>query len=303
MWGIQPPGGVQTTTIGERFSPDFFHTGRLDVVLKAMRMRANDVNRWKLMSALLDPAFDLAGAIGIGDQYVVSSVKDPLGFASCFPTAEHLFPVLAGVNAPNAAFCGQSNALMALPDGTTFRAEVGRLIARIQAYELAGTEVVCRVEFAGHGFILVLRHPVAGQAPMQIELIESLAHSSAIHDCLQNDPFDTGEACTSLQRMASERYRTRKRGARFFGWRAKAIFLHDAGDPDEEDYPLSSYDGEANAANGEYFPCTKMKWWCHPLAGNGLQTWWTMAENRLTALETAFPAPVQGGRAPKRQKT
>lgn len=298
MWAVQP----QAATIGERFSPANFHKGRLDVVLKAMGLKANVVNRGKLMSVLLDPAFDLAGAIAVGTDYVVSNVRDPLEFSSCFPTAEHLFPILAGVTAPNAAFSGQSNALAAVADGSTFRAEVRRLIARIQAYGNAGTEAVCRIEFAGHGFTLVLRHPVAGQAAMQIELIESLAHACAIHDCLENDPFDPADACTSLLGMASDRFRTRRRSADFFGWNAEAIFLHDAGDPDDEGYPLSSYDGEVNAADGEYFPRTKMKWWCHPLAANGLQDWWTMGENRLTALETAFPGAVQGGRAPKRRK-
>src|ERR1043165_1895909 len=300
MWAVQ--GVAPPVTIGEGLSPDVFHTARLNTVLKAMRMRANALNRAKLMSALLDPAFDLDGALAIGHDYLLSNIRDPLGFAACFPTAEHLFPILTGVTAANAAFHGQSNALTELPDAPSFRAEVARLVARIQAYLNAGTEAVCRIEFAGHGFVLVLRHPVAGQAAMQIELLESLAHSSAMHECLENDPLDPAAACTALTRMASDTYRTRKRGAGFFGWRAKAIFLHDAGDPGDDGYPLSSYASEANAANGEYFPRTKIKWWCHPIAATGLQDWQTMAEARLTSLETAFPGADQGGRPPKRQK-
>lgn len=298
MWAALPPAA----TIGARFSPVNFHQGRLDVLLKAMGLKANVGNRWNLMSLLLDPAFNLAGAIGVGREYILSNVRQPLEFAACFPTGEHLFPILTGVTAPNAAFHGQSNGLMALPDSATFLAEVNGLITQIQAYEHAGTAAVCRIEFAGHGFTLILRRPAPHQA-MRIELIESLAHTSAIHEGLRwPQIFAVAGVCTSLQEMASDGYPTRKRGALFFGWRAKGIFLHDAGDPDEDGYPLSSYSGEVNAIHGEYFPCTKMKWWCHPLAANGLQDWWTMAEDRLTALEIAFPGAAQGGPPPKRRK-
>lgn len=303
MWAALAPGGAQHLLIGEHFSPDNFHTGRLDVVLKAMGLKANRLNRWKLMSVLLDPAFELNGAIAAGAQFVVNYVKDPLDFASCFPTAEHLFPILAGVNAPNAAFCGQNNNILALPDVATFQAEVARLVARIQAYENAGTESVFRIEFAGHGFTLVLRAIGGAHAGMRIELIESLAHSCAIHNSLRYDPFDPAEVCTALTRMASSRHARRLRGADFLGWNGDAIFLHDAGDPGDDDYPLSSYDGQQNAAVGEYYPRTRMKWWCHPLAVNGLQSWMTLGVNRLGALELAFPGRAQGGPPAKRPKT
>lgn len=303
MWANIPPGGARTATIGLRFATDAYeHIGRVDVVLKAMRLKANDVNRRKLLSALLDPAFDLDGAIAFGTDYVVDNVKDPLGFASCFPTAEHLFPILAGVTPPNAAFCGRSNDLAMLPDADAFRAEVGRLVARLRAYEHAGTEAVCRIEFAGHGFTLVLRTAAAGPPAMHIEVIESLAHSCAIHKSLRRRPLDFTDACDALVEMADDDYPTREEGAGFFGWNAEAIFLHDAGDPEDDDYPLSSYDGQVNAAPGEYFPCTKMKWWCHPLAATAVRDWCDLAERRLASLERAFPGKPQGGREAKRTR-
>ncbi|WP_285664765.1 hypothetical protein [Actinorhabdospora filicis] len=310
---------VQRATIGDQLNPGAFGAARLNALLRNFTTTASPANRWKLADVLLDPAFAfddaLALAADIGNGMLRENIRDPVTFASCYPTAQHLFPLLSGIAAQpgesseqlanraagGAAVQGQSNGIAALPDANTFRAEVGRLVASMQGYAAAGNEAVFRVEFAGHGFTLVLRHPQAGQPGLHVELIESLAHSASMDDSLRQPGRDPGAVYQALQDMADDDHDTRVSGAEAFGWNADALFLHDAGQPGQAGYPISSYPGQANAIVGEYFPRTRMKWWANPLSPTAVGDWRTQAESRLTRLEALF-AQAAGGGGRKRQK-
>lgn len=311
---------VQRATIGEQLNPQTFGAARLNALLRNFTTTASPANRWKLADVLLDPAFAfedaLALAADIGNGMLRDNIRDPVTFASCYPTAQHLFPLLSGIAAQpgetseqladraaqGAAAQGQSNALAALPDANTFRAEVGRLVASMQGYAGAGNEAAFRVEFAGHGFTLVLRHPQPGQPGLHVELIESLAHSASMDDSLRQPGRDPNAVYQALQDMASDDHDTRVAGAGVFGWNADALFLHDAGQPGAPGYPVSSYPGQANAIVGEYFPRTRMKWWANPLSPQAVTAWHAQAEARLARLEALFAQAESGGGRRKRKK-
>lgn len=311
---------VQRATIGEQLDPGTFGAARLNALLRNFTTTASPANRWKLADVLLDPAFAfedaLALAADIGNGMLRDNIRDPVTFASCYPTAQHLFPLLSGIAAQpgetgeqladraatGAAAQGQSNALAALPDANTFRAEVGRLVASMQGYQAAGNEGVFRVEFAGHGFTLVLRHPQPGQPGLHVELIESLAHAASMDASLRQPGRAPDAVHQALRDMASDDHDTRVAGAEVFGWNADALFLHDAGQPGQPGYPISSYPGQANALVGEYFPRTRMKWWANPLSAQAVGDWRAQAESRLTRLEALFAQAASDGGRRKRRK-
>ena len=66
---------------------------------------------WNLVDVLLDPAYDFEGSLTLTQQLTSEigpkqglellrrEILDPVHFASCYPTAKYLFPLLTGVTA------------------------------------------------------------------------------------------------------------------------------------------------------------------------------------------------------------
>lgn len=286
---IQRTLGDDVWAVGNRYSAQF--------VALADAIGANPVN---LMNALLDPAYDVRGAGALDDDLGVDmltpAIQNPItGFAACYPTARHLYPILSRVNlqpgetrdalasrAETAGGSGQN--LDVHPSGDSFRAEVERLIAAMENARGNNAEAVFRIEFAGHGFTLLLRQAPDGGAHM--ELIESLAHGASLDRSLNMPGFAVDNVYQYLRNMAADDFDTRRTGALGLGWNAAALFLHDPGNPGDPDYPRDAEGGHAN--EGEYFPRTRMKWWCNFLRPDALAVWMNQVQDRYNYLAERY---------------
>ncbi|MFJ8623572.1 DUF4157 domain-containing protein [Kitasatospora sp. NPDC093550] len=264
-----------------------------------------DALYWYLLDVVLDPAYGFEDTMDLADEIgpdlLRRDILNPVNFASCYPTAQHLFPVLSGVTAQQgesreALSHRAANEAMAQGPGNdrdvtenagAFRTAVAGLTNAIRSAEGHGAEAVFRIEFAGHGFTLVLRRPDPAQTALHIELIESLAHAASLDSSLKRPGMPVDAVCQALTQMADDDWQVRQQGAGTLGWNSHALFLHDAGQPGTPGYPRSSYPGQANAAEGEYFPRTKMKWWANPLHPNGVENWAQQGRDRLGRLENA----------------
>ncbi|WP_106973395.1 MULTISPECIES: DUF4157 domain-containing protein [Streptomyces] len=257
---------------------------------------------WYLMDVVLDPAYgfddtmDLAAEIG--PELLRRDILNPVNFASCYPTAQHLFPILSGVTAgagesrealshraaDGAEAGGPGNDREVTEDAAAFRTAVNGLTSAIGSAASQGAEAVFRIEFAGHGFTLVLRRPNPAEPGLHIELIESLAHANSLDVSLRRPGMPVEDVCVALTQMADDDWQVREQGAGRLGWNSHALFLHNAGRPGTPEYPVSSYPGQDHAREGEYFPRTKMKWWANRLDPAGLENWAAQGRERLGRL-------------------
>ncbi|WP_443062837.1 eCIS core domain-containing protein [Streptomyces sp. NBC_00441] len=205
-----------------------------------------------VINALLDPAYDPMGAHDIAPEILDSNLKDPIEYAACFPTAHDLFPVLTDP-AVNPARQGPNPERAA--DIQEFQAAVRTLTGSIQEAWSEGLQSVFRIEYAGHGFTLVIR--IAEDQQPHIELIESLAHAAGITTSLSNAPGMTVEhVLEALTAMSSGDVTERVRGAGLLGWNAHALYL-----------------GDPQPTEQERFPQTRMKWWRQPLSPQAGDNW------------------------------
>lgn len=133
-----------------------------------------------------------------------------------------------------------------------------------------------RIEFAGHGFTLVLRrgsNEPGGE--FRFELIESLAHTAGIVDSLLGEdsaPYPLATVTKAIRDMASARVGTRRAGAKKFGWNADAIYL-----------------GGPVKTEQERFPHTRLKWWESPLQEDmAMGRWLTEFNKRFSFLAHVY---------------
>ncbi len=224
---------------------------------QADRFGTNMVN---ISDALLDPAYNLQGAWQFGT--FKANVLDPLSFASCYPTAQALFPVLTG---PGAAHAKGTNPLGRYNDANALRTELASLIAEMRGAVTSRRDAVFRIELAGHGFTLVFRNDESGQ--YQVELIECLAHCSSLTKSLTFAPREVDAVGQALHQMFSDDLNTRVAGALYFNWNATALYL---GMPYNAD-PV--------------FPNIIFRWWAAPLDAGWRDRWMQQFTTRLTFLE------------------
>jgi hypothetical protein len=206
-----------------------------------------DPPRANIWDLLLDPPYDLSNAIS--SKVVSTNIGKSLDVASCYPTAEFLFPVLTGA-APQIT-TGRN--LDAYPSVAEFQTEVTALTNLIESNRAANREVVYRIEYAGHGFILVGRDSGNGYA---IELLESTASITTISMALTYPARTPGVVTQALQDMGSAVKDTRLAGALVMGWSGGDLFL-----------------GDQVLASDPVFPGVKMKWWAAPLAVDWRTRW------------------------------
>jgi hypothetical protein len=186
-----------------------------------------------LTCVLLDPQYDLKGAVKSGTFR--DNLKLPSTFASCYPTAKALFPVLTGKQEEEAV---KGTNPETFKNGDELRAEITRLASLMRTEAIRGRQAVYRIEFAGHGFTLVARRkpntdPATKQ--WQMELIESLAGRpdttpdqpgfGGITRSLTRPPLDPDAVIGYLHDMGSDKLEERIRGASEMGWNAQAIYL------------------------------------------------------------------------------
>jgi hypothetical protein len=77
-------------TIGQAIIANFNTGLALPIANLAVALHTNVTS---LAGILLDPAYDVQGSLNHGT--LAADLLNPLDYASCYPTAEHLFPVLA----------------------------------------------------------------------------------------------------------------------------------------------------------------------------------------------------------------
>ncbi|MFK0096831.1 DUF4157 domain-containing protein [Streptomyces sp. NPDC091040] len=220
-----------------------------------------------VINALLDPAYDPMGAHGIAPEILDSNLKDPIEYAACFPTAHDLFPVLTdpAVNPPRQGPNPERAA-----DVQEFQAAVRTLTDSIREAWSEGLQSVFRIEYAGHGFTLVIRIAEDGQP--HIELIESLAHAAGITTSLSNAPGMTVEhVLEALTAMSSDAVAERVRGAHMLGWNAHALYL-----------------GDPQPTEQERFPQTRMKWWRQPLSPQAGDNWFAQFKLRFNFVAQTY---------------
>jgi hypothetical protein len=218
------------------------------------------VSSENLKSALLDPALDLGGAIewGLHEGYLA----DPLGYASCYPTAEALHPLIGHGDV-------EEGGVNMFDSGGAVRQEVERLIAKMQQNENGPTDAVYRIEFAGHGFTLVAKTDADDNDVYKYELIDSVAGTSPIYTSMHAQLVLTPQlAKQHLRDMASDTIGTRRAAAAAMGWDADHIFL--GADPKQD--------------NKIDFPNIKLKWWAQRLHAHYDTRWIDQFKARFNAL-------------------
>lgn len=204
-----------------------------------------DVKVSNLWDVLVDPAYHLGDAWK--NNTFLNDVKEPLNFASCYPTAEHLFPLITTGKVVN------GNNKDEYADGKALRAEVEALIDRMKKSVQDKTDAVYRIEFAGHGFTIVIRRDGKG---CQAELLESLAHSGTISGSLKYQPYTTDEVYQALRNMGSDDLDTRIEGAGALGWNGHALYL-----------------GAQRNDSDPVFPKFRVKWWAADLDADWRKRW------------------------------
>ncbi|WP_107309390.1 DUF4157 domain-containing protein [Streptomyces sp. TP-A0356] len=219
-----------------------------------------------VLNALLDPAYDPMGAHDIAPQILDSNLKDPIEYAACFPTAHALFPVLTDPAANPPAHGPNPDKAADLHE---FQAAVGTLTESIREAWTQGLQSVFRIEYAGHGFTLVLRRTEDGDA--HIELIESLAHAAGIIPSLTRPGMGFEHVVKALTQMASGDVNERVAGAGALGWNAHALYL-----------------GNPQPTEQERFPQTRMKWWRQPLSDKAGENWFAQFRLRFNFVARTY---------------
>lgn len=231
-------------------------------------------DEWHLVNAMLDPAYDPMGAHAADPQILEANLKDRLSYASCYPTAEALFPVLTGTPAARAAHGRNPDKCRSLEE---FQGEVNSLLNAMSEAFSEGAPAVFRIEFAGHGFTLVMRRgDHAPSGPLHFELIESLAHATGIVESLFSDKhiFNPAQIDEAIRRMASADVSERIAGARILGWNAQAIYL-----------------GDPQPTEAEHFPETRLKWWKSPLHAAAGAKWHEIFRQRFNFIAQHYGTP------------
>jgi hypothetical protein len=217
-----------------------------------------------LTNALLDPAYDLRGAVNSGTFN--ANLANTLTYASCYPTAQHLFPLVRrGVNEGGTL---HEAGRVLCNSGDQVRQYVTLLITNMVSAETAGRDMVYRIELAGHGFTLIGKSTLAGI--YQYELIESIADTGDIVRSLEQAirTFSCAGIHDNLSAMASDNIDTRVQGATRMGWDADALFL--GRDP--------NHGGHID------FPNIRMKWWSAPLSQEYDDRWYAQVRERFNYL-------------------
>ncbi|MFF7335798.1 DUF4157 domain-containing protein [Streptomyces sp. NPDC008163] len=220
-----------------------------------------------VLNALLDPAYDLMNAHAIAPELLDSNLKDPIEYSACFDTAHDLFPVLTdpAVNPPRQGPNPEKAA-----DIQEFQAAVRTLTDSVREAWAEGLQSVFRIEYAGHGFTLVIRIAEDGQP--HVELIESLAHAAGITTSLSNAPgMSLEHVLEALTAMSSDTVAERVRGAHMFGWNAHALYL-----------------GDPQPTEKERFPQTRMKWWRQPLSPQAGDNWFAQFKLRFNFVAQTY---------------
>lgn len=260
--GDMPVQRVATDTIGANIGQGVSaYAAQLDELAAAI-----GTTRVNVLNALLDPAYDPMGAHEIAPQILDSNLKEPLDYASCFPTAHALFPVLTD---PAAAQPAQGPNPERAADLAEFQAAVQTLTGALTNAWGNGTQSVFRIEYGGHGFTLVIRQTADGSA--HIELIESLAHAAGIIPSLEKPGMDFTTVIEALTRMSSPTVGDRVAGAHALGWNAHALYL-----------------GDPQPGEQEHFPETRMRWWSQPLSSVAGDNWAASFVQRLNFVAQTY---------------
>lgn len=211
-----------------------------------------------LENILVDPAYDLKGAIKLNS--IATDLADPLAYTACYATAAATYNLLNGSLGIDLASGANKDSYAT---GDKFREVVTGLIG---AMTIATEASVFRIEYAGHGFVLVV-HPNGGDEA--VEHLESLAHTAPMIENLREKcHYSLEEACLALAKMASDDIGVRRAGAETFGWNADMIFL--GADPNN---------------NGKIdFPHVRLKWWKTSLSSETQQDWEEQVKDRFDTL-------------------
>lgn len=244
-------------TLGKQLEQDLSTNYTVRMQTQANRFGTTMLN---ISDACLDPAYDLQGAWGIGTFQ--ANVSDPLSFASCYPTALALFPILIG---PGAQIVNGANPHGRYNDANALRAELANLLTQMQNAATGRHDVVFRIELAGHGFTLVFRNDESGQ--YQAELIECLAHATSLTVSLGFNPMPVNNVVQALQAIFNDDINVRTNGAAFFRWNATGLYLGHQYNAD----PV--------------FPNIVFRWWAAPLNGGWRNRWMQQFVTRLAFLE------------------
>jgi hypothetical protein len=230
------------------------HTEAVKALAKAF-----GVSEENILSALLDPALDLAGAVDM--EMHTHYLANPLDYASCHPTAKALNELI-----------GEGEAFTRSHDtfdtGQAVRAEVEQLIARMQQNEDQSQNAVYRIDFAGHGFSLIGTKDADDNGLYKYDLIDTVASVSPILPSLQARRVHTPAAAkTHLRAMASDDINTRRSGALDMGgWDADGIYLG------------AEKDGKV------HFPGIQLKWSVRRLRAQYEAPWIEQFKSRYNAL-------------------
>jgi hypothetical protein len=162
-------------------------------------------------------------------------------YTACFDAAERLLTLLGANNVGLQRNGGQ----MPVPDVPTLVNLVGVLTAAMTASDNAGTPTVFRIEFAAHGFALIVREN-------RVEHLQSFAHESILMESIVADrAYTVGNAIGWLGDMASNDPVRRRTGAHNFGWNSDGIEITDK---------------QPGVARAVVPQLGRFRWWSDPMA-------------------------------------
>lgn len=140
-------------------------------------------------------------------------LANAITYTACFDAAERLLTLLGANNVG----LQQNGGQMAVPDVPTLVNLVGALTTAMTASDNAGAPTVFRIEFAAHGFALIVREN-------RVEHLQSFAHESILMESIVGDrSYTVADAVGWLGDMASNDPVRRRSGAQRFGWNSDGI--------------------------------------------------------------------------------
>lgn len=232
-----------------------------------------EINEFRLANMLADPSYDLSASLQLAQEFreegaeepyalLLNELQQPLEYTSCYPTAENMFSLIA-----------QGEILDQGANADTYETQAAFedvVLELTVALELSISEQqasVFRIEYAGHGFILVTRPSDGGG--WVVEHLEAIAHTASLMENLWKNPTYTEEDVSSnLMGMASEDIDERREAAEEMGYDANMINLGE--DPKYE--------------NRVDFPHVRMKWWQRGLSEEWQENWEAQIRERYNML-------------------
>ncbi len=253
-------GIVQRVTIAEEMTIYLaLQDKQIEKIREVMILYDENVTKDTIKSAIIDclAPLDLSN--------LSSSLASPLGYSSCFETARRLWPKIAEEGEMET---GKYNIKTGSKNtAANFKKNVSLLVSDINKAVKSKEEKVFRIEYGGHGFVLVTRPNESNT--IMVEQLQSVAGQFALLTSMeQNNSYTPAVVASALTEMADDTEKVRETGATKLGYKTSDLKLEVKGGPKDR------------------YPKIRMQWWSKGLRKDWAKTWKANVDQRLESVET-----------------